>query len=151
MRQARVVVAITLMLLAGAALPACKEPVPPSSQTPPESVAAPAAGVGAGAASASVAAEPIPSPSPSATLPASALALGADPATPPEVWAFLVRYENCVELQSEEPYDEARKKEVAEGIAATCTGNEEALLALRKKYAADPIAMKLLTNLYGRE
>lgn len=54
-------------------MPACKEPASPAAQTPPESIAAPAAGVGAGAASASVAAEAIPSPSPasSESLPAA--------------------------------------------------------------------------------
>lgn len=137
MRQARVRIPLASILIAGAAvLGACKDS-PSRSAT---SFVAPAAE-----------AAPSPSPSPSATLPASALGLGADPATPPEVWAFAERYENCVHFQGEEPYDEPRKKEVADEIAASCPGNEETLLALEKKYAADPVAMKLLKSISGRE
>lgn len=134
MRQARVA-AIALTLLAAAATPACKEP----SQQLPEMVSAPAAGVGAGAASASVAAEPAPSPAPTGS------------SVPAEVEDFAGRWESCIHWGGEEPYDEERKKEIADAIAASCPGNEETVQALEKKYATNPAAIKRLKTLIGRE
>ena len=116
MRQARVV-AIALTLLAAAAMPACKEPVSPAVQTPPESTASPV----------------------------------ASPSLPAEVTAFVERWETCMHFAGEEPYDEERKKQIADAFAQHCPGNDATLQSLEAKYGNDAAVMTRLKSLPGRE
>ena len=61
---------------------------------------------------------------------------------PAEVDELVARWEECLHWAGEEPYDEARRKEIADGVAASCPGNVEARDALLEKYAdrADVVA-----------
>ena len=66
---------------------------------------------------------------------------------PDDVAALTERIAACEHFAGEEAYDAERGKFLREQVAASCTGNAAALARLRKKYAGDPAAARLLAGL----
>lgn len=53
---------------------------------------------------------------------------------PAEVTALVARWEECWHWAGEEPYDADRRKQIEEGVARSCPGNDEERERLRTKY-----------------
>jgi hypothetical protein len=66
---------------------------------------------------------------------------------PAEVTKLLERWETCWHFSGEEPYDAARRKELADAVAASCPGNEEERTRLQQKWASDPAVQDALRKL----
>lgn len=129
-----------------AALAGCQRP-DPSPQAP-----APASAVPAEAAS------PIPpstsTAAPAATAPpsapqADAVASAGSPATataslPQAVITFQQRRDECDHLRGEEPYDQQRAAFLKAALAKACKGSDQALAALRQRFAQHPEALAAL-------
>lgn len=64
------------------------------------------------------------------TAPADAAITGL----PAEVTTLMERWEACWHWAGEEPYDAARRQDIADGVARSCPGNDEERLRLRAKY-----------------
>ena len=77
--------------------------------------------------------------------PPAKLAAGAK--LPDDVAALAERIAACEHFAGEEAYDAERGKFLREQVVASCTGNAAALARLRKKYAGDPAAARLLAGL----
>lgn len=105
---------------------------------PPED-AGPAAS-GSPAAPATAAAAP-------AALPTLVVPVDPPAKLPDDVAALAERIAACEHFAGEEAYDAERGKFLREQVAASCTGNAAALARLRKKYAGDPAAARLLAGL----
>jgi hypothetical protein len=120
---------VTGVLLAAAAaltLAACtKAPAEPADATPqtaPPPASAPA--------------EP--------AAPAEAAAPAAS-ALPADMQAAAENFEMCEHWAGEEPYDAGRRKEIEDGITASCGPLKAALPGLKARYGSDP-AMKTLLD-----
>lgn len=46
--------------------------------------------------------------------------------------------ETCIHFAGEEPYDDARRREIKAAVRKHCGGSERALPKLRRKYAGNP-------------
>ena len=82
------------------------------------------------------------------------LVLGACGATPKhtatlpaEVTKLVERWQMCWHFAGEEPYDEARRAQIAEGEAEWCPDNEDERERLRVKWQADPAVQDALRKL----
>jgi len=71
-----------------------------------------------------------PTPAPSNSAPREQTQTGL----PADVKTLTERWEQCWHFAGEEPYDAQRKKEIEQGIATWCNGNEEQRERLRTKY-----------------
>ncbi len=90
--------------------------------------------------------EPAAAPAPAAEPAAPAAATpAAAPALPADMQAAAANFEMCEHWAGEEPYDADRKKQIEDGIAASCGPLKAALPGLKAKYGSDP-AMKTLLD-----
>jgi hypothetical protein len=71
----------------------------------------------------------------------------ADPAVPVDVAEFKDRRDLCDHFRGEEPYDEERRKFLAENVRTYCTGTDRELALLKTKYK-DNIAVVRILGLY---
>jgi len=69
---------------------------------------------------------------------------------PADVRAFIARRDACDHFRGEEPYDRARADELKIKLAQTCTGSDDELAALRRKYAHDRKVVKRLSRYQER-
>ena len=72
---------------------------------------------------------------------------GGPAGMPAEVDALVARWELCQHWAGEEPYDAARRAEIEQGVAESCTGNDETRTALEQRYADRPDVMDRLRAL----
>ena len=72
---------------------------------------------------------------------------GAPAGMPAEVDALVARWQLCQHWGGEEPYDAARRAEIEQGVADSCTGNDETRAALEQRYADRPEVMTRLRAL----
>ncbi|QJU57857.1 hypothetical protein HL653_08690 [Sphingomonas sp. AP4-R1] len=73
------------------------------------------------------------------------LAALAAAATAPDVARLLERREGCDHWAGEEPYDQARGREIAAALASLrCSAIERDEKRLRRKYARDAAALRLI-------
>lgn len=56
---------------------------------------------------------------------------------PTDVRRFIARYDECQHWLGEEPYDDARRRQIDAATAKTCKGIDAAGAKLRKRYAAN--------------
>lgn len=56
---------------------------------------------------------------------------------PAEVTRLVERWQLCWHFAGEEPYDDARKQQIADGEAESCPGNEAERARLTEKYRGD--------------
>jgi hypothetical protein len=63
-------------------------------------------------------------------------ALSAD--VPRDIAAFVADRQQCDHFRGEEPYDEARRQEIAAALDRFCRGTDARLADLRKKYRKAP-------------
>jgi hypothetical protein len=75
---------------------------------------------------------------PPASAPAPADDADPDAELPAEVRALVERWETCQHWAGEEPYDAERRQQIADGIAASCPGNEATRAELERRYADRP-------------
>lgn len=80
---------------------------------------------------------------------ASTAQVGAQ-ALPQDVAAFIERRDSCDHFRGEEPYDAERAAEIKAALAATCTGTDKQLAALRRKYADNPQVLDRLSDYEDR-
>lgn len=80
-----------------------------------------------------------PAPAPANPPPATGI--------PAEVTQLLARWETCWHFAGEEPYDAERAKQIADGIAKSCPGNDEERARLATKYAQRADVMRELAKL----
>lgn len=75
-----------------------------------------------------------------------AVANGSDGAAPfpAEVTDFMVMRDGCDHFRGEEPYDAERRAFLTESVRNLCTGTDEKLATLRKRYAKDTDVMQAL-------
>ncbi len=66
---------------------------------------------------------------------------------PAEVTTLVERWTNCWHFAGEEPYDDARKQELAREEARWCPGNEAERDRLRVKWHGDPAVQDALRKL----
>ncbi len=66
---------------------------------------------------------------------------------PAEVTKLVERWEMCWHFSGEEPYDAARRAQIAEGVAKWCPGNDAERERLRVKWQADPAVRDALHKL----
>ena len=121
------------------ALAGCNERAAPPEEAGPAASGSPAAPATAAAAPAALPTLVVPV-DPPAKLPAGAK-------LPDDVAALAERIAACEHFAGEEAYDAERGKFLREQVAASCTGNAAALARLRKKYAGDTAAARLLAGL----
>jgi hypothetical protein len=65
-------------------------------------------------------------------------AVDAPLALPADVTAFIARYQDCEHWAGEEPYDAARRREIARAVAKLCKGIDKAAAKLRSVHADEP-------------
>ncbi len=95
------------------------------------------------------AAPPAAAPAPAAPEPLETAAdapLGTSAALPPDVEAQRENAETCEHFAGEEPYDEARRREIEAAIDASCRPLHAALPALWTRHQDDPAVMATLTQ-----
>jgi hypothetical protein len=66
---------------------------------------------------------------------------------PAEVTRLVERWQECSHWGGEEPYDADRRKQIADGVARSCPGNEEERARLRATYADRPDVLDALKKL----
>lgn len=66
---------------------------------------------------------------------------------PAEVTKLVERWEICWHFAGEEPYDAERAKQIQDGVAKSCPGNEEERARLEAKYAGRADVMRELAKL----
>lgn len=71
-------------------------------------------------------------------------------ALPTDVTRFKERRDLCDHFRGEEPYDEERRIFLEENLKKYCTGTDEDLAALRKKYAGNATVTELLSQYEDR-
>ena len=76
----------------------------------------------------------------------SAGSLGARPALPSDVMRFTRQRDLCDHYRQEEPYDDARRKFLQEGVRSSCSGTDRTLWRLKAKYRANPIVLRRLAG-----
>jgi hypothetical protein len=62
----------------------------------------------------------------------------------PNLTDFTARRDLCDHFRGEEAYDTARAREIAAGVKRYCTGTDQELRQLRKKYARNPNVLERL-------
>lgn len=67
-----------------------------------------------------------------------------EPALPPDVQAFVDRYDECEHWLGEEPYDAARKREINRAIKKVCTRIDEWPAKLRAAHPANTAVDRVL-------
>lgn len=82
-------------------------------------------------------------------LPESNVATDA-PVFPAEVTTFMVDRDGCDHFRGEEPYDAERAAYLEQSIRELCTGSDEKLARLRRRYAAEPDVVAALDNYEDR-
>ena len=65
---------------------------------------------------------------------------------PSDVMRFTRQRDLCDHYRQEEPYDDARRKFLQEGVRASCSGTDRALRRLKAKYRASPIVLRRLAG-----
>lgn len=65
---------------------------------------------------------------------------------PADVARFIERRDGCDHFRGEEPYDEERRKFLLDNITALCTGTDNKLAQLKKKYAGRPEVIRKLND-----
>jgi cytochrome c556 len=71
-------------------------------------------------------------------------------ALPADVRAFVAKRDTCDHFRGEEPYDAARRAEIAKALATNCKGTDAQLAHLRKKYRGQRAATKALAGYEAR-
>ncbi|WP_139202800.1 hypothetical protein [Pseudoxanthomonas sp. GM95] len=71
-------------------------------------------------------------------------------AQPPDVRAFVERHDRCVHFAGEDPYDEARRAELAREMQAACSGAGSQFKSLLERYRDQPDQLDWLQR-YGRD
>lgn len=66
---------------------------------------------------------------------------------PADAQALIDRWESCQHWAGEEPYDAERRREIEDGIARSCPGNEETRAELERRYADRPDVLARLAAL----
>ncbi|WP_076591850.1 hypothetical protein [Herminiimonas arsenitoxidans] len=66
------------------------------------------------------------------------LQVSAQSKFPADVARFIEKRDGCDHFRGEEPYDEERRKFLLDNITALCTGSDNKLAQLKKKYAGRP-------------
>ena len=66
---------------------------------------------------------------------------------PADVATLVARWEECWHWAGEEPYDNERRQQIADGVARSCPGNPEERERLREKYGARPDVLDALKKL----
>ena len=66
---------------------------------------------------------------------------------PADVTKLVERWQMCWHFSGEEPYDAERAKQIADGQAAWCPGNEEEQARLRTAYVHDAAVQDALRKL----
>ena len=79
-------------------------------------------------------------------LPLSAGSLEARTALPSDVMRFTQQRDLCDHYRQEEPYDDARRKFLQDGVRASCRGTDRTLRRLKAKYRANPIVLRRLAG-----
>jgi hypothetical protein len=74
-------------------------------------------------------------------------AWATQPDFPEDVTTFLVDRESCDHWRGEDGYDAERKADIDWSICESCTGTDEKLLLLKKKYHDDKSVMAKLNEL----
>lgn len=75
--------------------------------------------------------------------PAGSAATASAP-LPQAIIAFQQRRDECDHLRGEEPYDQQRAAFLKAALAKACKGSDQALAALRKRFAQHPEALAAL-------
>ena len=120
------------------ALAGCNERAAPPDQARSAATASPAAPETAAA----------PATLPTMVVPVDPAAkVQAEAKLPDDVAALAERIAACEHFAGEEAYDAERGAFLRKQVAASCTGNAAALARLRKKYAGDTAAARLLAGL----
>lgn len=70
----------------------------------------------------------------------------ADPRLPEDVATFIETRDGCDHFRGEVPYDEARRKFLAENMRALCAGTDKALKSLKSKYRRQPKIIEKLNQ-----
>jgi hypothetical protein len=83
---------------------------------------------------------------PSLFLLLSVPATGAGGALPPDIRAFQKDRQSCEHFRGEEPTDAERKQFIDAALARYCTGTDQRLAALKRKYAGNKAALKALSR-----
>ena len=130
MRQGTVATAAWLALAAG-----CDRP---GSAPQPDAARNPASASVVAAASAVASSAPINDQSPST---------GALPA---DVLAFKIQRDSCDHFRGEDGYNAERREFLARALARSCTGTDQALALLRKRYSAIAAVMTALKDYEDR-
>jgi hypothetical protein len=79
---------------------------------------------------------------------ASSGCAGAPPkALPADVREFLEQREACLHWGTEDPYDEARRAEIAAGVERDCRGLDRKLRELRGRHRRDAATHRVLMGL----
>lgn len=88
------------------------------------------------------------------TSPASAASQNTLSATaqdlPAEVMAFRAKRDLCDHFRGEEPYDAKRAAFLKAEMVRTCSGTDQALADLRRRYASDPKVIAALKDYESR-
>jgi hypothetical protein len=66
---------------------------------------------------------------------------------PAEVTTLVARWEECWHWAGEEPYDADRRRQIEEGVARACPGNDEERERLRAKYGGRADVLDALKKL----
>lgn len=66
-------------------------------------------------------------------------------AFPADVRAFIDQRDLCMHFSGEEPYDAARRAEIAAAVKRYCTGTDAALADLRQRYRDDKAVIAALS------
>ncbi len=69
-----------------------------------------------------------------------------EPALPPDARKFLLRYEECEHWLGEEPYDEARRRQIDRAVNKVCRGIDRAATRLRAKHPTNMAVDRLLVE-----
>ena len=63
---------------------------------------------------------------------------------PADIRTFTNKRDECDHWRGEEPYDDERAKEISGAINDTCTGTDDKLSKLRRKYKDRPSVLEVL-------
>lgn len=74
------------------------------------------------------------------------LQVSAQSKLPADVARFIEKRDGCDHFRGEEPYDEERRKFLLDNIATLCTGTDNQLAQLKKKYAGRPEVIRKLND-----
>jgi hypothetical protein len=81
---------------------------------------------------------------------ACSAAPAANATLPADVRAFKLNRDACDHFRGEEPTDEARAKFLTDAMRKNCTGTDNALKALRRRYAGNAAVSAALRDYEGQ-